>query len=114
MPIFATDYFNGFILPGVGAHREAREMGGPGLGHAGKHVNITYLQGNGRCVCSACFGLLGWTGKRNSHEVTFKLSPRAMQHLLDILRVRVWLYSQCGILIFVAADEHPSFRVPLQ
>ena len=26
---------NEFLLPGVGAHREASEMGGPGLGHAG-------------------------------------------------------------------------------
>lgn len=47
---FCATVQNGCMLSGVGAHREARKMGGPGFGHAGKALSFA----GERTVCLFC------------------------------------------------------------
>lgn len=61
--------YNGCMLTGVGAHREAREMGGPGLGHAGKQYSFVRQQ----AVC--LFVSTFWNGVENEIRVQWVQCP---------------------------------------
>ena len=42
---FLAAFCNFWLLPGVGAHREARQVGGPGFRHAGKYYRVPGMYG---------------------------------------------------------------------
>lgn len=61
------------MLPGVGAHREAREMGGPGLGHAGKQYLVQFCKATGRVPVPSVLAF--WNGVENEIRVQWVQCP---------------------------------------